>query len=517
MRSHIFDRFPTAEYDYAQVMTDDDDDAEFREWDRRACELDEIATAAAERGDLAAAGAAHVELADHMFQVAPYDDVIDEYLAAREAYQQVDTVMATRCMLTIGFIAESVGDYHTAQQAFTISCDEWDEHGERRLHAEASNNVGGIATHTGDYEIAEQALLMAIAEYEDLGLPDEALGPRINLANLYRRAGRREMAESEFRAVRSALPATSRVSILCTASLGALNVESCRFSEAVSELTDAVEGFTAIGAIDDVRDTTMALAFARAMSGDLASGISTLLQVRQEFSDIGRPDKAAVCDYNLAIFYFSQNDFVASDLAFEHAADGLAQAGMHHQIPNLSWNRVKRLLTEAGMNPARQDELVAEALDTAVSSVIAIDYQRFQFADSRRRAEWTATFADRLATAFDMAHKFGRPDLVADLIESGINAGVHNGHADDSMNSLAPFDNSESGSPRFETPDDDESAETLSAAARLLSTAALPMNPPPALIAASNTLLLGPQRELAGRLDPLLADVLAASPEVRLW
>ena len=24
------DRFPTAEYDYAQVMTDDDDDAEFR-------------------------------------------------------------------------------------------------------------------------------------------------------------------------------------------------------------------------------------------------------------------------------------------------------------------------------------------------------------------------------------------------------------------------------------------------------------------------------------------------------
>ena len=109
---------------------------------------------------------------------------------------------------------------------------------------------------------------------------------------------------------------------------------------------------------------------------------------------------------------------------------------MHHQIPNLSWNRVKRLLTEAGMNPARQDELVAEALDTAVSSVIAIDYQRFQFADSRRRAEWTATFADRLATAFDMAYKFGRPDLVADLIESGINAGVHNGHADDSMNSL---------------------------------------------------------------------------------
>ena len=151
LRSHIFDRFPTAEYDYAQVMTDDDDDAEFRNGTGGPASSTRSPQWRPNAAIWPRPVRAHVELADHMFQVAPYDDVIDEYLAAREAYQQVDTVMATRCMLTIGFIAESVGDHHTAQQAFTISCDEWDEHGERRLHAEASNNVGGMATHTGDY------------------------------------------------------------------------------------------------------------------------------------------------------------------------------------------------------------------------------------------------------------------------------------------------------------------------------------------------------------------------------
>ncbi|MFZ2239414.1 MAG: tetratricopeptide repeat protein [Gordonia amarae] len=498
-------------------MTDDDADAEFEEWDRRACELDAIATAASERGDWSTAGAAYAELADHMFQVAPYDDVIEEFLTAREAYQQVDTVLATRCMISVGLIAENAGDYHTAQEAFTIVRDEWAVHGERVPHAEANNNLGIMAVQTGDYEVAEQALLAAIAEYGELGIPYEALGTRINLASLYRLTGRRRAAEAEFRAVRTDLPEGSREAVSCTASLGALYAESGRYSEAISELNTAVEGFTVIGATDDARDCDATIAFTLASSGDVSGGISKLLPLRQEFAAVDRLDKVAVCDYNLAIFYTFRNDFAAADLAFEHAAKGLAEAGLHHQIPNLAWNRVKRLLTEAGINPARQAELTAEALNTAVSSVIALDYQRFQFADSRRRAEWTSTFADRLATTFDLAHRFGSPELVAELIESGINAGVHSGRADNSAGSLVPFDDSDSSSESFEARDGDDSAETLSAAARLLTTAALPMAPPPALIAASDTLLLGRQRELAGRLDPLLADILKASPEVRLW
>lgn len=66
-----------------------------------------------------------------------------------------------------------------------------------------------------------------------------------------------------------------------------------------------------------------------------------------------------------------------------------------------------------------------EALGLLVPAVLALDATRFQFRTAPDRAAWAKTIARFTRDAFELAAKLGDASLVAELVETSLNNGVH--------------------------------------------------------------------------------------------
>lgn len=492
----------------------EDEDREVAEWSATLDELDARAEASVQSGDPREIAEAHLALAEHLVGIAEFDTIVDLLITAREAYQEFDAVSAARCAVSVGLVAVEVGELDVAYDAFMTSAEEFAELKEWHLYAEAANNTGSIGLRLGDYAAAETALDDAIAVYTDLGLVDEIADVRINLANVYRLSGRPEKAEAELLDLRRQVPAKSLAARACVQSLAGLYAETGRAYLAVPLLEQGYLDAQSDGSEEEVLDARMNTGMGLLTAGHQRRGLQLLEEARQAFVDAGRPDKAAACEYNLATGYALQGDYASSDRAYETAARGLIDAGLAHQAANLQWNRVKRLFLQAAAEPAGRAARTAEAVDTAISALIAADYQRFQFADARRRAEWTELLSHRLTWTFLTAYKMGSKSLMADLIESAVNVGVYG--AEGSAAEMVRLDMS----PARQISTDfgpDGLAMAMGGAATLLASAVLPQSPPPTLVTASGRTVLGRQRAMVARLDPRLADVLEKVPRVTVW
>lgn len=496
-------------------MTNDDlaDDPDAQAWADELDRLDGLYVAALESGDPKRLGDIQVDIAGHLVQGGLIDEAVDVLLGARDSYQDLPTVDATEAIGAAAYLATTVHDWATAQGAFEVAVEEWEAHGNPHAAAGARLGLGAASTQLGDYALAERELDTALAAYRKLGLVAAIIETRINLANVYRKTGRHDMAENEYRSVRTELPIGSTECAACTANLAALLAECQRNAEARREFEEARRQFLALGEADSAAGCAAALAHLAMTEGDPDSAIRRTVAVREQFAADGLLGKVAECDYNLANFYSAIEDFDAADAAYEAALAGLAATGSEYQIANLSWNRVKRFLTQASQSGEDQDRLVAKALDCAVSSLIAVEHQRLQFPDAVRRQAWTQMYAERLVTTFDLVERFGSPDLLADLIESAVNAGVYNADVDPSDGPV-PFDDQPAAP---SDPDDGGDAFTLGTAARLI-TAALPMSPPPALwLSVPGRKVLAQQRGLIASSMPQLCGLMEQVPLVALW
>jgi tetratricopeptide (TPR) repeat protein len=499
-------------------------DAEVEAWDTRFDELDAILAAARDRGDARAVGDALVDIAVHLLAAALTDDAIDVMISARDAFLELPNppVEATECAFWVGNLAMMIGDPETARDGYRMAADEYEARG---MHGEATenyNNYGVAATQLGAYADAERALDRAIAGYRRLRMPDEIPGVRLNLANVHRLSARRELAEREYLAIRTELRSGSADSAKCTASLAALYTEQERAAEARREFTRAIDEFRRLGNETDVLECESSLAQVDLLENQPHAAAARMGRVRARFETLDRPDKVTVCDYNLANFYAAAGYFTAADAAFTAARAGLIEAGLEHQLPNLEWNRFRRLLLEgATLDETATAPVVRAALDTAVASLIGTDQQRFQFPDTQRRVAWRELFTARLSSVFELAFQLGEAELVADLIESGLNAGVYGTPAPSDGAGLAEFDGRPAGPPTVpSTPDsDDPDGGPLSlGAAALLATAELPLAPPPSLsVGPGGREVLGRYRALAASDNPALTELLRTSRRVSIF
>ncbi|MFI8774628.1 hypothetical protein ACIGKQ_21050 [Gordonia sp. NPDC062954] len=205
----------------------------------------------------------------------------------------------------------------------------------------------------------------------------------------------------------------------------------------------------------------------------------------------------------------------------------------------MQWSRARRMLAEASEDDARRDELIASAIDIATASWIACEHERFQFDDAARRRRWALIADRRLAATLSLAYEHGSAALVAELIDSGLNAGSHSADADfgdedagaDPGGEKLSFWSTElwvdvsSDSRSVVTTDDAAGSQSSShrseAAARLLDNRELAMEPPAELRYPINSgthrVVLGPQREMAAALDPDLRVIFTSVPTVEAW
>lgn len=501
------------------------DEFDTEEWERVRAELYAVANEADVAGDPRAIAAAYVELAEHLADVAGTDEVIDAVLGARDAYAEFDPEAATELLQVIGLIAFRSGDYVTAHEAMGLACDELSEYEDHEKFAGALNDFGTLSTQVGEFDDADRALGLAEQIYLELGTVDDVAEVRLNLANNHRMSGRRQEAEKAFLELVDFFGDATLRAAMCLTSLAATYVESGRPQLAVPAFERAIEICEREGDREHATESRMGLALVFMATGDVARGEELLSEAIRFFEATGKPDKVAICEYNRANAALARHDFSVADEAFAAARDGLAAAGMHHQLANLAWNRVKRLVTEASIDPLRRATLSAEAVDTAVAALIAGDYQRFQFADARRRARWRESLEHRITWTFIMVRQLGSVTLMADLIETVLSGGVHGlvaTEADaDPLNLDIPLDMTDvrqtvSTDP-FGESGDIAFAMAQGLGATLLDRAELPMAPPPALVDGDGRLLLARQREMAASLDPYLAAVLQGAPRVPIW
>lgn len=496
------------------------DDPEVVAWQIRYDELDAAAAAALDAGDPHQIGPACVDLADHLFDAAAYGEAIELLHLARDAYiESGDDELPTRCAMSIGLVANHSGDLPLAQDAFRVALDEWEDLQNLEFAAGAANNYGTVSLRRGEYAEATEALVLAISYYQEVSNAGAIPEVRVNLGNVYRLTGRFAEAQTEFLSARTFFDDSDHYRrAQCDASLGALYTENKRPKQARAAFESAIETFARFEAVDDIRDCELGLAHLKMMSGDTKGARDLFVEVRKHFDDSGAHDKAAAADYNMANMYALAGEFTLADNAFDAAAAGLGAAGLHHQLANLQWNKTKRLLLEASRAEYGSDALAAQALDSAVSSLIATEHQRFQFVDVRRRQEWSQMLAERVATTFAMIDMLGSTALLADLIDTAINAGVHtNDPVSSHQPAFAAWDDAQANPAGTDNSGPSDGFALTMAAVTLLTSAVLPMDPPPALLSDGGRVMLERQRDMAAQLDPALGQALRSAPRVSAW
>ncbi|GAA4758704.1 hypothetical protein [Gordonia alkaliphila] len=277
---------------------------------------------------------------------------------------------------------------------------EYDAADDKRGWAGALTDFAGVAVQLGLYDVAERSLTAVLTEADFTRLDDDVVAEaRMTLANLYCATGHGEVAEKDLRAHLGRYPDESFQAATFRESLGVLYAESQREHLAIPELRAAIRIYQKLGESVRLLEAQASLAWVLLATGDDAVGSELLFAVRAQFVQMRRPERVAACDYNWANFLVNQGRFDEADEYFAAAATGLTAAGMHHQLANLQWNRVRRLKAEAqrwdGIDRDLQRELRRDAADTAISALIAGEYERLQFDDVGRRINWMRHLSDR--------------------------------------------------------------------------------------------------------------------------
>lgn len=263
------------------------------------------------------------------------------------------------------------------------------------------------------------------------------------------------------------------------------------------------------------------------------AALQSRLRQRKQLSSAGSRVGLAHCDCDLAVLYIHARQFSRADEHLSSATTGFTATRRHHHLANVQWIRAQRLLAESRDSVSDRHTLMTEAIDTAISSWIASEHERFQFADSESRLRWAQVADRRLATLLALAYEHGEPALVADLIEYGINAGLHSVDAefgdercdlglDEDARSLWSTELIDHSEPDVgHGPLVTETRRSEEAAVRLLNSNELAMEPPAALRATSadgsTRWMLGVQRAMAARLDPELETLFKSVPTVDAW
>ncbi|MFC0316058.1 hypothetical protein ACFQNE_11580 [Gordonia phosphorivorans] len=396
--------------------------------------------------------------------------------------------------------------------------------GDRERWAAAVTDLAGVAVQLGEYVLAEDTLKEILDAHTNLPIDDEVIGEALmTRANLFCATGRHDVAEHELTGRLNHYPAGSFRGATNRESLAVLYAETHRPELAIVPLTEAIAIYANLGKKIRQLEARASLAWVLLATGSHDGGRAEWAQVRAAFVAMKRPERVAACDYNWANYLVDEGMFAEADRYFDAAARGLAGAGQHHQLANLQWNRVRRLKAEAesmsGVDRQRELELRQRAADIAVSAVIASDYERFQFNDSARRTQWSQHIGPRIRKAFRLAYHYGSPELVADLIESALSAGVYVPGPEDPVH-VAEVASAQGGPPVAESAVEDDDPPALAVmhgVAALLATPVLPVSPPPALTSATGRTLLGRHRTMAAEFDPDLKAILARVPRVAAW
>ena len=325
----------------------------------------------------------------------------------------------------LGVAAADHGAFRRAQQLFAQALDEFAALPDSADHADCWLRWAAMLTETGQYSEASDAIEQARGIIADLSDDRTAAASLLAVGKLHLAMGRSKDAEA---ALESALTLAMRRPIIAAAraALGRAYAANGRAAAAAIEFDAAETIFDELSLTDQLADCLLQRAVVAEAAGDVLAARRLAGRSRQIYYDQGLILDAARADLVLA-------------------------------------------RTIAAVAPASLSSL-ATALETALPAALFIEAGRFQFLSARARVAWSRTLDDMMATIFDWADSLGDAQLVAELIETEVNLGIHR--------------------PPTTIADSPRLNRRHSGTARLLANHNLPMYASPVLKLPGNTVLL---------------------------
>ncbi len=264
------------------------------------------------------------------------------------------------------------------------------------------------------------------------------------------------------------------------------------------------------GRYADARRMLGAIAPLVAGDDDLAADVELLIGAQylyEQLPDAAEPHFVAAasryraarqqagCLLNLGHVHRLRGDGGLAVELYERAQQAFLDAGAPE------W-RARAGLALAALRAESGVEDLQAALDEAVPAILYLDARRFSLPTAAARAAYARLLVEALDLAFGLACRQGDARLVADLIETALNSGVHRVGDDAAWETdLAADGNPDAGERFWAGSEEGRARSGTPAASRWLDERlVLPMTPPPRLsMADGNRIALMPYLDLAER------------------
>ncbi|MBO3747413.1 tetratricopeptide repeat protein [Streptosporangiaceae bacterium NEAU-GS5] len=243
-----------------------------------------------------------------------------------------------------------------------------------------------------------------------------------------------------------------------------------RYEAAHDAYTRARGVYASLGLRADAGLCEHGLGLVHAARGRLDSAERAYRAAQETFVDLGMHRMEATSARNLGGLLLDLGRLPEAESSFGSARRVYADLGLVEYVVrcdiSLSYVRRKKAAKAAGSN---RIALIEEALDLLIPAILTLDSMRFEFSSSQTRGAWNAGIAEGSRAAFEMATELNRPRLVAELIEVWLNVGVHS------------TENAETASQATSPAHPTTPATPIAGAARLVTSAMLPLEAPPRL------------------------------------
>ncbi|MRH91687.1 tetratricopeptide repeat protein [Nocardia sp. SYP-A9097] len=417
------------------------------------------------------------------------------------------------------------------------------EAGDEELRAECCQDIGDVLVQIGEYHEAITRLAESTRTFDSLSeLMKAAAGrERAAVANFY--LGRHAAAEDLFFEARTVFAhvGAPRWVAGVDMELGLIYCTTGRFEESERAYRDALDNFGALGLNEDRARAQANLGGLYLRRGDYEDAALAYEAAEATFQRSGQKYQAAVCRENLGAIAIMRGDseagrnmtdsaraYFQSDPSFRwntaaaHRNSAVAETSLgHYGSAHEHLGQARRLNAELGLMievatcdfweavvtvGESDDDGLRRALDLGIPAMLLIDAQRFQYPHAASRIAWAALNAQIRGALFDWAHRLGDADLMADLIEVSVNAGMHvAAHRPESAGSelFAPLAHAlDADLAPLSGPAKRPATTTIrpiGGAAALISGAMLPMRPSPKLLMPDGRVALAPYLDSAIR------------------
>ena len=329
-----------------------------------------------------------------------YGDAAEAFAHARTEYSHLgQELMVAACECSLGFVTPILGQFVQSRTHYQQALEIYLRNNFEGNAAFCEQGLGDVAANLCDFELARTHYQNALTIYLRNNLEHEAANCERRLGDVAANLGDFEQARTYFQNALTIYRHRNlgKEAADCEHKLGDVAANRGDFEQARTHYEKALQTLE-MSARPDFEDD----------AADYERNLGAITTA------LGR--------FEVARSHFQKASEIYLRLQIDHDA-----AWCQHNIGSIWWH------VASAADPVEHPVLLRRALRWLVPATVFLEGMRFQFTAAADRVAWARRIERSTRSLFEVATELGDEVLVADLIESAINAGVHTTASGDDM------------------------------------------------------------------------------------